>query len=109
MPNTKLEKASRISGIALPILYLPMSFFSFLFAMVSELTIGATDPVFVALVKTASYVFLAIPLLCVLCLVLAARWRKKGKLAPALGTQFLPLVIFLLNLAFTFCVDAIYF
>lgn len=92
-----LDKTNKILNIVLGVLHLPMSLFSWLLTMASEGTIGATNPIYITLLHIVCVVAFAVPVLCVLGLVLSVIFRKKGHALPSLVIQFVPLGIFLLN------------
>lgn len=92
-----LDKASKFFNIVLGVVYVPMSLFSWLLTMASEGTMGATNPTYITLLHIVCVVAFAIPVLCVLGLVLSVIFRKKGHALASLVIQFVPLGIFLLN------------
>ena len=93
----RLASANRILNIVLGILYIPLSFFSFLSGMLSEAIIGATNPLFITLMYIFYVIALLIPVLCWVGLFLSVSFSRKGRGIHALVAQLLPLGIFLLN------------
>lgn len=94
----KLNKVGYICNIVLSILYIPISFFSGLLFMVSESTIGATNQVFIILINIFCWITMLIPLFCFLGIFISVRLRKKGYSIWSFVVQFLPLIIFSMNL-----------
>ena len=103
----RIDKISKVFNLILGVIYIPLSFFSWLMQMASEMTIDATNPLFINLVNIFCVVSFFIPILCVVGIVLSAIFRKKGHSISSIIFQFLPLVIFMLNLLLLFCTDFI--
>ena len=94
----KLDKAGFICNTILSILYIPVSFFSFLSFMASELTIGSTNRVFIILINIYCLISMLIPLFCIAGILISVILRKKGHSVLSFAVQFLPLIIFGVNL-----------
>ena len=94
----KLDKAGFICNTILSILYIPVSFFSFLSFMASELTIGYTNRVFIILINIYCLISMLIPLFCIVGILISVILRKKGHSVLSFVVQFLPLIIFGVNL-----------
>lgn len=103
----KLDKLGVVFNIVLGIFYLPFSFFCFILLMASELTIGATNPVYIRMIDIFCFVDFFIPLLCLVGIALSIWFRKKGYSILSFVIQFLPLAVFALNLVFLFVTDFI--
>ena len=101
----KLDKAGYIWNIILSIIYIPVSFFSWLSFMASEATIGATNQVFIAMINIFCHISLMIPLFCFLGILLSVRFRRKGYVVWSFVIQFLPLIIFGMNLLLLFIAE----
>ncbi len=105
----RLDKICAVSQTVLSIFYCPLSLFSFLAGMLAESIIDATDPIYIGLMLTFSWVTVTVPLLCLVCMAVSVRLRRKGKLTASLRLQFLPLFIFLLNMLFWVTVECLYY
>ena len=103
----KLDKLGVVLNIVLGVFYLPFSFFCFILLMMSEATIGATNPIYICMIDIFCFVEFFIPLLCLVGIALSIWFRKKGYSVLSFVIQFLPLFIFALNLAFGFVTDFI--
>ncbi len=66
--------------------------------MASEGTIDATNPVYINLINIFCIISFVIPFLCVAGIVGSFILRKKGHNILSLVIQFVPLVIFILNM-----------
>lgn len=104
-----MKRIDRIAGIltlVLGILYIPLSFFSFLMLMASESTIGVTNQLYIMLIDVFCGVSFIIPGLCVAGTVLSAVslmfWKRP---VWAIAFQVSPLCVFLLNMLFLFLTD----
>ena len=95
---TKLDKPGRILNVILGIIYVPLSLFSWLSQMISEGTIGATNQLYIALVDIFCVIAFFVPLLCAAGILISAILRRKGRYILSFVIQFLPLIIFILNL-----------
>ena len=94
-----LDKITFVLNIVLGILYVPLSGFSLLLLMASEGNEGKSEW-FHMLLKVFGYSVISIPLYCILAIVLSVIFRKKGKSLLAFLIQFLPILVFALNLIF---------
>ena len=103
----KLDKAGKVLNIVLGIVYIPLSFISWLLPMVSESIIGATNPIFITLVEILCAISFAIPFLSVAGIVVSVILRIKGRSVVSFVVQFLPLVLFVLNLILLCYADTI--
>ena len=101
----KLDKAGYIFNILLSILYVPISWFSWLLLMASEVTIDATNQTFIFFINVFCWITMIIPFLCFLGIFLSVRYRKKGYSVRSFVVQFLPLIIFGLNLLLLFIAE----
>lgn len=96
----KLDKSGVIFNIILSVLYVPMSYFSWLLMMVSEGTINATNQMYINLITVFCYITLLVPLLCVSGIAFSVFFRKRKKSILSFVIQFIPLVVFVLNIIF---------
>ena len=94
----KIEKISKAFNIVLGVVYIPLSLFSWLLQMASEGTIDATNPLYITLIEIFCIISFIIPFLCIAGIIISVIFRKKGYSKCSLVIQFLPLVIFALNL-----------
>lgn len=94
----KFDKVGRVFNIILSVAYIPLSLFSWLLQMASENTIDATNPLYITLINVFCIISFFVPLLCVAGIVMSVILRKKGYSIFSFVIQFLPLVIFILNL-----------
>lgn len=90
-------KISRILNIVLGILFIPFALFCFLLQMTGEIAIGATNPVFVVLIKIICLIYLLIPLFYLIGVILSIVLRKKGHAVWSIVVQCIPLVLWILN------------
>lgn len=93
-----LDKISMISNIILGLLYVPLSFFCLLLQMASDGTVGATNPLYIQMNRIFCMVALTVPFFCVVGIVLSIVFRKKGCYVWSFIIQFLPIVVFGLDL-----------
>ena len=93
-----INEASKICNIVLGVIYVPLSLYCFLLQMVSEGKIGATNSLYIGLTDLFCYVALLIPVLCIVGIVLSVVFRKDGHGIVSLVVQFVPLIVFLLDL-----------
>lgn len=103
----KLDKAGYICNIILSIVYISISFLSWLLFMASEATIGATNQVFIAMINLFCFITLTIPLLCILGIFLSVRLRKRGHSIWSFVVQFIPAVVFGINLLLLFILESL--
>ena len=103
----KIDKLGRIFNTILTVLYFPLSFFSWLLQMVSVDTIDATNPLYITWINIFCIISFFIPLLCIAGIVASIFLRKKGYSVSSFIVQFIPLAVFILNLAFLFFADFI--
>ena len=101
----KSKKVGYVLNIILAILYIPMSLFSFLLGMVSEVVMDATNQIFISLIHISSCVAMLVPIFCFVGILFSIRCRKKGYIVWSFVLQFLPLVIFCVNLLFIHMID----
>lgn len=93
-----LDKISMISNIILGLLYVPLSFFCLLLQMASDGTVGATNPIYIQMNRIFCMAALTVPFFCVVGIVLSIVFRKKGCHVWSFIIQFLPIVVFGLDL-----------
>ena len=103
----KLDKLGIVFNVVLSVFYIPFSLFCFLALMLSEMAIGATNPTYICIIDVFCMVDFFIPLLCIVGIVLSVWFRKKGKSIWSFVIQFLPLIVFALDLIFLFLTDFI--
>jgi hypothetical protein len=101
----KLDRVGYVFNIVLSIIYIPISWISWLFMMASEATIDATNQTFIFLINVFCWITMIIPFLCFLGIFLSVRYRKKGYSVRSFVVQFLPLIIFGLNLLLLFIAE----
>ena len=94
----RIDRIGKFFNLFLGILYIPLSLFSWLLQMASESTMGATNPLYINLINIFCVIAFLIPLLCMAGILLSIVFRRKGRSVFSFVIQFLPLVIFLLNL-----------
>ena len=94
----KLDKIGKIFNVILGITYIPLSLFSWLLQMASEITMYATNTIYITLINVFCVVCFIIPLLCIAGIIVSVILRKKGYSKSSFIVQFVPLVIFILNL-----------
>ncbi|MBR5121600.1 MAG: hypothetical protein IKU89_03540 [Oscillospiraceae bacterium] len=103
----KLDKIGKIFNIILGVTYIPLSLFSWLLQMASESTIDATNSIYIPLINAFCVICFIIPLLCIAGIIISVILRKKGYSKSSFIVQFIPLVIFILNLFLLFVTDFI--
>ena len=103
----KLDKAGYIFNILLSILYVPISWFSWLLLMASEGTIDATNSTYIILINVFCWVSMSIPFLCFLGIFLSARLRKRSYSIWSFIVQFIPLAIFCMNVVLLFIAESV--
>ena len=94
----KIDKVSKILSWIFGILYIPLSFFSWLLVIASDLTIDATNPLYIGLIDAFCIITFSITFLCIASAFVSKVLRTRGKNLAAIIVLCLPLVIFLLNL-----------
>ena len=94
----KLDKIGTVFNIILGASYIPLSLFCWLLQMASESTIDATNPLYITLIEIFCIISFIIPFLCVAGIIVSLILRKKGYSISSFVVQFLPLVIFILNI-----------
>ena len=94
----RIDRIGKIFNFILGILYIPLSLFSWLLQMASESIIDAANPLYINLINIFCVIAFLIPLLCMAGILLSIVFRRKGRSVFSFVIQFLPLVIFLLNL-----------
>ena len=103
----KSERVGYVLSIVLAILYVPVSLFSFLLGMLSEVVMDSTNQVILGLIHYLSCVAMLVPIYCFVGILFSIRCRKKGYIVWSFVLQFLPLIIFGVNLLFIHIVDAV--
>ena len=103
----KLDKIGTVFNIILGASYIPLSLFSWLLQMASESTMDATNPLYITLIEIFCIISFIIPFLCVAGIIVSVILRKKGYSKSSFIVQFVPLVIFILNLILLFVTDFI--
>ena len=96
----KIDKISTIFNIVLGVLYVPLSFFCLLLQMASDGTVGATNPLYIQMNRIFCMAVLTVPFFCVAGIILSIVFRKKGWHVWSFIIQFLPIVVFGLDLVF---------
>ena len=94
----KLSRITKFTNIVLALLYVPFSIYCFLLQMASESTLGAVNQLYITLIETFSLVTAFIPVFCIIGIVLSVILRKKGCFKLSFAVQFLPVIIFALNM-----------
>ena len=107
MGMKKAERVGYILSIVLTILYIPVSFFSFLLGMLSEVVMDTTNQIFINLINILSCIAMLVPIFCFFGILLSIRCRKKGYIAWSFVFQFLPLIIFGMNILMIYIVDGL--
>ena len=103
----KIDKTGRILNWVLGIVYVPISFFSWLLPMASDGTIDATNPIYISLVNIFCAIAFIIPFLCIAGIVISMVLRTRGRNILSIIIQFLPLVIFILNLILLYFTESL--
>lgn len=103
----KNDRLCRLFNIVLGVAYIPFSIICFLLLMVSEATIGATNPMYIFAIDLFCGIDLAVMLLYPAGLFLSVWLRRKGYSTLSFVTQVIPLAIFILNMFFLFLADFI--
>ena len=103
----KFEKAGYVLNIVLTILYIPMSLFSFLLGMLSEVVMDTTNQIFISLINISSCVAMLVPIFCFVGILFSVRCRKKGYIVWSFVLQFVPLIIFSVNLLLIYIIDVL--
>ena len=94
----KLDKIGKIFNVILGITYIPLSLFSWLLQMASEITMEATNSIYITLINVFCVVCFIIPLLCIAGIIVSVILREKGYSKSSFIVQFVPLAIFILNI-----------
>lgn len=94
----KSDIVGLVFNIVLGTLYIPFSIACWLLMMASESTIDATNPVYINLVNAFCTISFIIPLLCPPSIVLSVILRIKKHRVISFVVQFIPLILFGLNL-----------
>lgn len=103
----KLDKIGTVFNIILGVTYIPLSLFSWLLQMASESTIDATNPLYITLIEIFCIISFIIPFLCIAGIIVSLILRKKGYSVSSFVVQFLPLVIFALNLILLYYAESV--
>lgn len=98
MKLNKIDKIGKVFNLILGVIYLPLSFFSWLMMMASELTIDVTNSLYTALIDIFCFISFLIPFLCVASIILSFVLRQKGRSIFSFVIQFLPIAVFGFNL-----------
>lgn len=101
----KSERVGYVLSIVLTILYIPISLFSFLLGMLSEVVTDTTNQMMTGFIDFSSCIAMFVPIFCFIGILLSIRCRKKGYIVWSFVLQFLPLVIFCINLLFIHMID----
>lgn len=101
------ERIGYVLSIVLTIIYIPVSFFSFLLGLFSEVVMDTTNQIFINLINISSCIAMLVPIFCFFGILLSIRCRKKGYTVWSFVLQFLPLVIFGVNLLMIYIVDSL--
>lgn len=104
--NNKLDKVGAIFNIVLSILYIPLSYISIMMVMVSD--VFSANQLYNNLISIFCYITITFPLICIISIALSVILRIKGKSIASFRIQFLPLVVFTLNMIFIVSVDKIF-
>ncbi len=104
----KIDKVGMLFNIILSIIYVPMSFVGMLGIMMSDGIISTTNQLYANLISIFCYISMATPILCIAGIILSIMLRKRGKSILAFFIQFMPLIIFLLDLLFLYIIDKFY-
>ena len=107
MQKIKLDKITIILNVILSILYIPFSLFSWLLAMASESTFVVTNKTYILLINVFCYITLTIPFICILSILLSFIFRKQQKSVLSFVIQFLPIMVFFMNLGLLFFTESI--
>ena len=91
-------KTSKMLHWILGVIYIPVSFFSWLLQMASEGTMDATNPLYISLINVFCFISFIIPFLCVAGIIISIVLRAREYNMLSIIIQFLPLVVFILNL-----------
>ncbi len=94
----KVDKASKILNWILGVTYIPLSLISWLLQMVSEITIDATNPLYITIINIFCLISFIIPFLCVAGIIISIVLRARGRSTLSIIVQCLPLGIFVMNL-----------
>lgn len=101
------DKLGEIFNVILGLTYIPLSLFSWLMQMASENAMEATNPTYITLIDIFCIISAIIPLLCILGIGLSVRYRRKGHSTFSFVIQFVPLLIFILNLILLWVAESI--
>ncbi len=105
--NKKIDKITGVTNIILGIFYVFLSLFSFFGGMVIELTIDATNRVYITLIKISSWLFLLNYFISLGAIPVALIFKRKGHSLLSLFISLLPLMILLLAFVFLAVADHI--
>ena len=92
-----INKASTTLNWILGVIYIPLSFFSWMLQMASEGTIDATNPTYIGLINVFCTIACVIPLLCAMGIVISVILRKRGHYISSIIVGFLPLLVWIGN------------
>lgn len=94
----KSDIVGLVFNIVLGTLYVPLSIFCWLLTMASESTIDATNPAYINMVNIFCTICFFIPFICAASIALSVVLRIKKHRVISFLIQFLPIVLFGLNL-----------
>ena len=101
----KSERVGYVLSIVFTILYIPISLFSFLLGMFSEVVMDTTNQIFINLINISSCIAMLVPIFCFFGILLSIRCRKKGYIVRSFVLQVVPLIIFSVNLLLIYIID----
>jgi len=92
---SKLDKSGIVFNLILSLIYL----FLYVMGFINSMADGELITTNIEGIKGSIFQFSdsLVTLICVICIALSVRLRKKGNSKTAFGIQFLPLVVFLLK------------
>lgn len=103
-----MKKLSKVTEIIFSILCIPLALFGWLvMGMASESTIGATNPLYIALLNFVHWMTLPAFLLCFLGLFQSLILRKREQYLKAIIWQLVPLMFYGLSFLLIFLSDMI--
>lgn len=103
----KIDKLGTLFNAIFGITYIPLSLYSWLLQMASESTMDATNQVYITLINVFCIISFIIPLLCIAGIILSVFLRKKGHSIFSFVIQFIPLLIFILNIIVLYVAESI--
>ena len=97
---SKIDKVGIITNIILSFLYVPLANVSLLLLMASEGTMSVTNQLYITLIDIFCWITVSVPVLCIVCIISSVILRKKRKSIISFIVQFIPIMVFLLNIGF---------